>query len=312
MAEQFVADVVVVGLGSSGSVFAGRLAEKGGCSLAIIEHGKRQWPKVSTIPAAVFRTLGRREYDWSFETEADPSRGGRNEIWPRGKGPGGSSLINGTIFVRGNPKDYDAWEKLGAKGWDYRSVLPHFRSLESWSTPDQHRGSLGPLPIEVPPFEYELSETLIAAADAAGYGRTADYNGANQLGFGRVQANQRRGRRINPFDVFLAPHLKSPNVRLFTGASVQRILFDGNRAVGVEMLRDGVLEKVMARRKVVVCAGAIASPALLLRSGIGPAEDLRSLGIKIVANSPEVGHNLREHAGVMMPFRVDRPRKSVV
>lgn len=307
MIEEFAADVVVVGLGSSGSVFAGRLAERNRCSLAIIEAGRAQWPKIHTVPAAVFGTIGQPRYDWSFETEEDPTRGNRKDIWPRGKGPGGSSLINGTIFVRGNPADYDAWEKLGARGWDYRSVLPHFRSLERWDKDDQHRGAFGPMPIELPPYEYELTEKVIAAADAAGYGRTADYNGASQFGFGRVQANQRNGRRVNPFDVFLAPHLKSPNVRLFDSALAQRILFDGDRAVGVEIKRGGAVQRVMARRKVVLCSGAVASPALLLRSGIGPAEEIAGLGIDLKVNSPEVGRNLREHAGVLMPFRVDRP-----
>lgn len=307
MIQQHEADVVVVGLGSSGSVFAGRLAESGQYSLAIIEAGDRQWPKVSTIPAAVFRTLGRSEYDWSFETEPDPTRGNRKDIWPRGKGPGGSSLINGTIFVRGNPADYDAWEMLGATGWSYRSVLPHFRNLERWHEPDQHRGTFGPLPIEVPPYEYELTQTLIDASRAAGFGATDDYNGVSQLGFGRVQANQRKGRRVNPFDAFLVPHLRSRKVRLFTNAEAERLLFDGKRVVGVEIRRNGVLQRVMARRKVVVCSGAIASPTLLMRSGLGPAEELRALGIEPVVDLPEVGRNLREHAGVMMPFRVDRP-----
>lgn len=307
MSEEFAADVVVVGLGSSGSVFAGRLAERGRYTLAVIEAGRAQWPKIHSIPAAVFGTIGKPRYDWNFEAEEDPTRDNRKDVWPRGKGPGGSSLINGTIFVRGNPADYDAWEKLGAKGWDYRSVLPYFRSLEHWEKDDQYRGAFGPLAVELPPYEYELTEKVIEAANAAGFGRTADYNGASQLGFGRVQANQRNGRRVNPFDVFLAPHLKSSRVRLFDGALARRILFDGTRAVGIEITRGGMVQRIMARRKVVVCAGAIASPALLLRSGIGPAEELTGIGIDLKVNAPEVGRNLREHAGVLMPFRVDRP-----
>jgi choline dehydrogenase len=304
-AESF--DVIIVGAGSAGCVLAGRLAERGGLSVALVEAGRRRWPKITTIPAAVTLTFNNPHYDWGFTSEPDPSRDGRTEIWSRGKLPGGSSAINGMIFVRGNPADYDAWAELGAPGWDYRSVLPYFRSLETTGRQDQYRGDLGPLPVSAPPYEFSLTKDFIAATLNAGFPPTDDYNGAHQFGAGVVQANQRRGRRVSAFDAFVAPQLRKGRLRLIEGATTTRILLDGKRAIGIEVRHKGKTRQLLARERVVLSAGAIQSPHLLMLSGIGPAEHLRASGITPVIDMPEVGQNMREHVGVWLGVRVDVP-----
>jgi choline dehydrogenase len=305
--ESDIFDIVIVGAGSSGSVFAGRLAERGDLSIAVIEAGRRHWPNVNAIPAAVFRSIGHPNYDWQYVSQPDPTRQGRYEGWPRGKGPGGSSLINGTIYVRGNPADYDHWARLGAQGWDYKSVLPYFRSVETTSIESQFRGAFGPLPIDLPPYKFGMSDLVIQAAEAMGLGANADYNGASQQGFGLVQANQRRGRRVTPFDAFLAPHLGRARIDLIEGALTQRVLFEDKKAIGVVVTQGATQRQILARHKVVLCAGTINTPQILMLSGIGPSDHLARHGIPLIADRAEVGHNLREHAAVLMPVQVNCP-----
>jgi choline dehydrogenase len=301
-------DYVIVGGGSSGCALAGRLAQQGERSIAVLEAGKRRWPKITAIPAALLATVGTPRYDWMYLSEPDPSRKDRIELWPRGLGPGGSGLINGMIFVRGAPADFDRWESQGAQGWSYADVLPYFRRLETSEIgDDQHRGALGPQSISKLRFVHPSTELFIKAADAAGVPFIPDYNGPHQDGVSYTQAAQRKGRRHNPFDAFLAPAIRSGAVDLIEGAHAQKALFEGHRAVGVQYLSDGVVRTVRARKLVVLSGGAINSPKLLMQSGIGDGVKLQAAGVTPFVDSPEVGANLMEHAGVFLRAAIDIP-----
>jgi choline dehydrogenase len=300
-------DYVIVGAGSSGCALAARLSEGGRHSVAILEAGRQQRPKTTAIPAALVRTIGDKRYDWLYTSQPDPTRNGRLESWPRGLGPGGSGLINGMIFVRGAPADYDAWRELGATGWGYDDVLPHFRRMEQvHGIAGELRGRDGPQSVSALRYVHPVTRLFVESAQAAGIPFTPDYNGAQQDGVGFVQAAQRRGRRHSPFDAFLEPAVRAGRVRLIEQARVQRVVFDGRTARGVEYVaQDGGLHRVEADRMVVLSAGAINTPQLLMLSGIGPAGDLRAQGIQTIVDAPEVGANLMEHAGAWMRASLD-------
>lgn len=304
--EQF--DFIIVGAGSSGCALAARLAADGRHSVAVIEAGREHWPKITAIPAALVRTIGDPRYDWGYVSQPDPTRGDRTEPWPRGLGPGGSGLINGMIFVRGAPGDFDAWQGLGATGWSYHEVLPYFRRFERSGIPaDQMRGELGPQPVNPLRYVHPVTRLFVDAAVAAGIPFTADYNGARQDGVGFVQATQANGRRQSPFDVFLKPAVTRGRVRLVTEARAERILFEGRTAVGVDYRQRGASRQLLARRRVILCGGAINTPQLLMLSGIGRAQELARLGIEPLLDLPEVGANLIEHPGAWIRAEVDLP-----
>jgi choline dehydrogenase len=300
-------DYVIVGAGTSGSVLAGRLAQANAGSIAVIEAGVQRWPKITAIPAAVVRTIGNPRYDWMYRSEPDPSRNGRSELWSRGKGPGGSGLINGMIFVRGNAADYDAWEAAGATGWSHAGVLPYFTSMETSEYSGPGRGQSGPQPVSKQRYRFELTQSFIDAAQTIGIEFNPDVNGSSQYGMGHVQVIQKSGRRKNAYDSFLAPAVRSGKVTLIEEAHTQRIVFKGRRACGVLIQRDGQLETITAREKVVLSAGTINSPHLLMLSGVGPAAMLRQHGFDVLQDSPEVGQNLMEHVAVWMRTEVDTP-----
>ncbi len=305
-----VFDYVVVGGGSSGCALAARLCEDGRHTVAVLEAGRRQWPKTTAIPAALVKTIGDARYDWQYVCEPDPTRANRQEAWPRGRGPGGSGLINGMIFVRGAPQDYDAWEALGARGWGWRDVMPSMRRIESIHgiDADGTRGRDGPQHVSALQYVHPSTRLFVSAAVRAGIPFTRDYNGPEQEGVGFVQAAQLNGRRCSPFDAFLAPAVARGAVTLIEDAQATRVLFHGRKATGVELRGEGTAPRVVqARRCVVLSAGAIDSPALLMRSGIGDARALSALGIEVVTDSPEVGRNLMEHAGAWMRARLDIP-----
>ncbi len=300
-------DYVIVGAGSSGCALAARLSEGGRHRVAVLEAGKQQRPKTTAIPAALVRTIGDERYDWCYVSQPDPTRNNRSEPWPRGLGPGGSGLINGMIFVRGAPADYDAWRDLGAIGWGYHDVLPYFRRMEAvCGIEGDLRGRTGPQSVSALRYVHPVTRLFVESAKIAGIPFTPDYNGAVQDGVGYVQAAQRGGRRHSPFDAFLQPAVAARRVRLMEGARVRRVVFDGRSARGVEyMSPDGETHMVRADRMVVLSAGAINTPQLLMLSGIGPSAQLLAQGIRPVVDAPEVGANMMEHAGAWMRARLD-------
>ena len=301
------ADYVVVGAGSAGCVVAGRLAERGDVSVLLLEAGRKERIPLSRMPAAVVKTLGDPFYDWNFKTEPDPSRLDRQEVWPRGKGPGGSSMLNGMVFVRGAASDFDAWEALGATGWGWADVLPAFRRLEASRIQDNEmRGQLGPLPVAGLAQVHPLTPAFLKACAKVGIEANADLNGRSQTGAGLVQANIDNGLRVSAFDAFVKL-LLGPRLRLLDDALVERILFQGRRATGVLVRRGGETVQVQARLGVVLSAGTINSPQLLMLSGVGPGADLQRCGVDPLLVRPEVGRNLMEHAAVYARFEVDQP-----
>ena len=301
-------DFVIVGAGSAGCALAARLAEKSNLTVCVLEAGRVQWPKISAIPAAVLHTVGNPRFDWRYTSEPDPTRNGIVEAWPRGLGPGGSSLINGMIFVRGAPGDFDAWEALGAEGWGYQDVLPFFRRMEkSEFDRDQARGVHGPQSVQTLRWRQPIAEDFVQAAVESGITYNPDYNSSAQDGVGFIQALQRNGRRHSAFDAFLKPILFKKNIELRTGCAVRKLIIRSGSVEGVEYLHDNALSQVRARRLVVLCGGAINTPHLLMLSGIGPAAQLANAGVSVIADSPAVGQNLMEHATVWVQAEVNRP-----
>ena len=293
-------DFVIVGAGAAGSVLANRLGKEGPWSVLVLEAGGSDWSPMHLVPAGKLFTLGNPRYDWRFRTEPDPSRLDRSETWPRGKVVGGSTTINGLFYVRGNPDDFDLWARLGNEGWSYADVLPHFRDLESYAGQGDpaYRGTHGALRVSDVPSPHWLSDRFVQAAGETGIAANTDYNGQEQEGAALAQTTIHGGFRQSAARAFLHPARRSGRVRLESGALVDRIRFEGSRACGVEFLQAGQRKTVTARREIIVCAGAIGSPCLLMRSGIGPAAELSRLGIPATTRLPGVGKNLQEHAGI--------------
>jgi choline dehydrogenase len=240
-----------------------------------------------------------RAYDWGYRTEPEPHLGGRHLATPRGKVIGGSSSINGMVFVRGHAMDFDRWEEAGARGWGFRHVLPYFKRMETAHGGEEGwRGTDGPLHVTRGKLVNPLYRAFTEAGVEAGYSFTADYNGSKQEGFGPMEMTVWNGRRWSAANAYLRPALKRPNVRLMTGAHVERIVFEGRRAVGVLVRRWGGAQTLRAGKEVIVSASSINSPKLLMLSGVGPAEHLRESGVEVVANRPGVGANLQDHLEV--------------
>ncbi len=294
------ADFVIVGAGSAGSAMAFRLAEDGRHSVIVIEHGGSDAGPFIQMPAALAYPMSMKSYDWGFMSEPEPHLGGRRLVTPRGKVIGGSSSINGMVYVRGHACDYDHWEESGAAGWGYRHVLPYFKRLENVEAGDADwRGTAGPLHITRGRLRNPLYQAFIEAGREAGYAVTADYNGERQEGFGAMEMTVWRGRRWSAASAYLKPALKGGRVRLLRGFA-RRITMQGRRAVGVEIDRHGATETIRARREVVIAASAINSPKLLLLSGIGPAAEIAGHGIAVVADRPGVGANLQDHLEIYL------------
>jgi choline dehydrogenase len=289
-------DFIVVGAGSAGCVLANRLTESGRFRVLLLEAGGEDRDPWIHIPLGYGKHFSNAKVNWLYKSEADEKTGSRAIAQPRGKVLGGTSSINGLVYVRGQREDYDHWRDLGNNGWGYADVLPYFRKAEDNARgADEYHGAGGPLSVSDPADAHPLCEAFFDAAEACGYSRNPDINGATQAGFGYNQVTQRRGRRCSTAVAYLRPARKRPNLSIATNAHATRIVFSGQRAIGVEYLRDGVAESAYARAEVILAAGAFNSPQLMQLSGLGPASHLRELGIPVVADMPGVGANLQDH-----------------
>ena len=309
MGEQ--CDFIIIGGGSAGCALANRLSADPSNKVLVIEAGRKdwKWDVFIHMPAALTYPIGSRFYDWKYESEPEPFMNGRRVYHARGKVLGGSSSINGMIFQRGNPMDFDRWaeEFEGLEDWDYAHCLPYFKRMEHRLVGgDDWRGDDGPLQLETGPAENPLFKAFLEAGPQAGYASTADVNGYRQEGFAAFDKNMVRGRRLSAARAYLHPVLDRPNLKLITLAQVNKIVFEGSRAVGVEYRR-GRRTHVARGTEIISCGGAFNSPQLLQLSGIGEADHLRSLGIPVVADLPGVGENLQDHLEVYIQYECKEP-----
>ena len=289
-------DYVIVGAGSAGCVLADRLSQDGRSTVLVLEYGGSDRSVLIQMPAALSIPMNMKAYNWGYLSEPEPYLNDRRMHCPRGKVLGGSSSINGLVYVRGHPLDFERWEEEGAKGWSYRDVLPYFRRAESFAGgADAWRGDGGPLATAQGRKLNPLYEAFIEAGREAGYAVSSDLNGERQEGFGPLDMTVRDGVRASTANAYLRPSMKRPNLKVVTHALASRVAFDGRRAVGVHYRRDGLKLKAGARREVILCGGPINSPQLLKLSGVGPAAELGAFGIDVVANRPGVGENLQDH-----------------
>ena len=302
------ADYVIVGAGSAGCAMAYRLAEAGR-TITVIEFGGTDAGPFIQMPGALSYPMNMGIYDWGFQTEPEPHLGGRVLATPRGKVIGGSSSINGMVYVRGHAKDFDHWAEQGANGWSYADVLPYFRRMENWhgETGDAaYRGTDGPLHVTRGPRQNPLFNAFVEAGRQAGYPVTPDYNGQQQEGFGAMEATIWQGRRWSAANAYLKPALKTGRVTVEKGFA-RRIVIENGRATGVEIEQRGQVVVIPAAREVIVAASSINSPKLLLLSGIGPAAHLAEHGVPLVADRPGVGQNLQDHLELYLQFAASQP-----
>jgi choline dehydrogenase len=301
-------DVVVAGGGSAGCIVATRLSENGAVSVCLVEAGGWDHNPWIHIPIGFGKLVTKPEVNWGYKTEPEPELNSRQLNWPRGKVLGGSGSINGLVFLRGSPNDYDEWELQGARGWGYRDILPYFRKCEhNVEGANAWRGQNGPMTVSRIKKPSLPARAFVDTCSRLQYPLNPDFNGEDIDGVGFVQLNVRNGWRCSTAVGYLRPNLKRPNLELMTLSHVRRILLDGKRAIGVEVERGGRTFRIRAHREVIVCGGAINSPQLLLASGIGPAVELRELGITVEHDLPGVGKGLQDHFLVLLAFRTNAP-----
>ncbi|OYX89727.1 MAG: choline dehydrogenase [Azorhizobium sp. 32-67-21] len=302
-------DFVVIGAGSSGCVLANRLSEDGKSRVALVEAGPKDSNPWIHVPIGYGKTMWNDRLNWRFHTEPEPTMRNRRIYWPRGRVLGGCSSINGLIVIRGQKEDYDGWAARGAEGWSFADVLPYFVKLEDNArfAGDPLHGTGGPLTVSSIPRKHELIEAIKASAKQLGVPETEDFNGADQEGVGYYQLTTRNGLRVSAAKAYLAPARTRPNLTIFTETRARRVLFANGRATGVEVNAGGRVTVLKARKGVVLSAGAVQSPHLLMLSGIGPAAHLRENGIGVHVDSPGVGGNLQDHLQLRLLYRCTRP-----
>ena len=301
-------DYIVVGAGSAGCVLANRLSADPDCSVLLVEAGGKDRNPLFRLPMLMGKLFHSGTYNWRYHTEPVPSLGGRSLYWPRGKVLGGSSTINGMIYVRGNRHDYDRWAQMGLAGWSYDEVLPAFRRSERHVERDgAYHGRGGELTVCRARSTNPLFDVFVEAGRQAGHPVNDDFNGSEQQGFGRYDFTIRRGKRCSTSLAFLRPVRHRRNLAIFTDSLVRRVVVEGARAIGVEVADGNRARTMRAERDVILCAGSVNSPQLLMLSGIGPGDELKRHGIPVVHEVPGVGRNLQDHVDCVLAYACTKP-----